>query len=376
MKKVTLVMQSAANGGVQRVMINLAKGFVKQGVSVDFLICDASGEMLVDIPSECNVIDFGKRKYRGDLKVVVSLYQILHYMKKYPKTVMIGAPGLAGTVLAFAKLFLKKSKVLVICDNKCSLLKDGSFYHTTVYYINKILYGNVNLIVAAHKAAAEDIFANYYIKKEKLHVIYHPLIEQEIVDVTEPIREHRYIEDRQDYKVLVSVGRMVPEKDFENLISAFSLVRKKQKVRLIVLGDGLLRNKIEEQITELDLSQDVDLYGYTNKVFEFIKASDALVLSSKQEAFGNVLIEALACGVPIVATDCKSGGPRDILDGENATLYGALCPCNNSELLAKAIEETLKKSHNVTLLKERARVFTIEYSSSQYLKLIEGIADE
>ncbi len=376
MKKVTLVMQSAVNGGVQRVMINLAKGFVKQGVSVDFLICDASGEMLVDIPSECNVIDLGKRKYRGDLKVLISLNQIIHYMKKYPKSVMIGAPGLAGTVLAFAKLFCKKSKVLVICDNKCSLLKDGSLYHTAVYYINKILYGNVDLIVAAHKAAAEDIFDNYYIEKEKLHVIYHPLIEEEVVNVVEPIREHRYIENREDYKILISIGRMVPEKDFANLISAFSLVRKRQKVRLIVLGDGLLRNKIEEQVTELGLSQDIDLYGYTDKVFEFIKAADALVLSSKEEAFGNVLIEALACGVPIVATDCESGGPRDILDGENAALYGALCPCNNSELLAKAIEETLERSYNVTLLKERARVFTIDYSSSQYLKLIEGITHE
>lgn len=373
MEKIALLMQSAANGGVQRVMINLARGLVDKGVNIDFIICDARGEMLSDIPEKCNIVDYEKQKYYGDLKVATSFFEILRYMKEHPETVMIGAPGLAGTILAFAKILRKKSRVLVIFDNKCSLLKGKSIYHTIIYYINKIILTKVDGIVAAHRAASEDIIEHCNIPKSKMHVIYHPLIDFKRIKEAIAEIEHPYIGMKNEYKLLIAVGRIVPEKDYINLVSAFSKLRKNIKVKLIILGEGPLKEDIQAHIRSCGVEEDVELFGYTSKVFEFMKAADAVVLSSKQEAFGNVLIEALACGVPIIATDCESGGPRDILDGDNAAFYGALCQPNNSSQLANAIETVLSTEYDLKVLKQRADLFTIEHSSEQYLKIIRGL---
>lgn len=373
MGKIALLMQSAANGGVQRVMINLAHGLVDKGMNIDFIICDARGEMLGDIPEKCKIVNYKKEKYYGDLKVALSFFKILRYMKDYPQAVIIGAPGLAGTVLAFAKIFRKKSRVVVILDNKCSLLKGKSTYHTVIYYINKWFLTKADAIVAAHRAAGEDIIEHCNIPRSKMHVIYHPLIDSKRIEEAITEIDHPYILAKNEYKLLVAVGRIVPEKDYINLVSAFSKLRKKIKIKLIIIGEGPLREDIQNHIVLCGVEEDVELFGYTSKVFEFIKAADAVVLSSTQEAFGNVLIEALACGVPIIATDCESGGPRDILDGDNADFYGALCKPNNSSKLANAIETVLSNHYDIKILKQRAELFTIEHSSEQYLKIIKDI---
>lgn len=371
MSDVALLMQSAVNGGVQRVMINLAEGLINHGFSVDFLICDATGEMLQIIPKECNIIDFGKRKYRGDIKVVASLPSIISYMKKNQKTVLIGAPGLSGSLLAFGKLLSKQSKVIAIFDNKVSLLKDGTLYHNLVYQFNKIFIKKANVIVAAHRAAGNDIIDNYNLPDKKVKVIYHPLISKEKIQNAIPEKEHKYI--GQNGKLLLSVGRLVAEKDFANLINAFDIVRRKNECRLIILGDGPERQMLADLINAKKLNQYIDLYGYTNKVYDFMKAADALILSSKEEAFGNVLVEALACGIPIVTTDCASGGPRDIIDNKNCMKYGAICECSNPTALASAIETVINNYYDKGVLSKRAEQFTIDYSVSEYIKAIKEL---
>lgn len=151
--KVALLMPSALNGGVQRIMINLSKGFLNYGYDVDFLIADATGEMLNNIPKNCNIIDFKKIKLRGDLKVLFSLRNIKKYIKQNPNICVISAPGLSGTVLSYLKKKKYVFNSIVMVDNKISLLKDGTLYHILVYYLNKHLFCYSNFIVPAHENA-------------------------------------------------------------------------------------------------------------------------------------------------------------------------------------------------------------------------------
>ena len=364
MAEVALLMQSAVNGGVQRVMINLAQGLVNLGVSVDFIICDARGEMRSIIPEECNIIDCKKENVRGDAKVAASIIPIYQYMRDNPGTVMIGAPGLAGTVLSFLRMLKKNSPVIVILDNKVSLLKGRSLYHSVVYYINKIFFQFADKIIAAHKAVAEDVVQNFHINCSKIKTIYHPLIDWKKIDTCNLQVNHRFFDE--GVKVAVAVGRLVPEKDFENLIQSMEFVNRHDLLKLIILGDGPKKNELQKRISDLNLQDKVDLYGYTDNVFGFIKKADLLVLSSREEAFGNVLVEALACGKPIVTTNCSSGGPKDIIDGENAAQYGAICECGNSKTLADAILKVLHRTYDPNNLRNRANKFEIMYSAREY----------
>lgn len=370
MKKVALLMQSAVNGGVQRIMINLARGMIEQGAKIDFLIADATGEMRNQIPEECTVYDFGKRKARGDLKVFLSLPQIARYMSKNPESVVYAAPGLACTVTAFLRIFCR-TKVVLINDNKCSLLLKGGLYHKAVYYANKLVYRFADEVVAAHTPAMEDIAENYPIKPEKMHVIHHPLIDPRVIKAAEPETAHPFVEARNDgYKLLLAVGRLVSEKAFDNLIDAFAVVRQKQKVKLIILGDGEQRDFLQKKILEKKLQEDIDLFGYTDRVFSFMKSADLYVLSSRQEAFGNVLVEAIACGLPCVATDCVSGGPKEIMEQNGIGKYGVLCERENVPLLADSILSALNKNYEKADFELKTTEFEIDYSAQKYLEFV------
>lgn len=371
---VAMLMQSGEAGGVQRIMINLAKGFIAQGVNVTFLIGDAKGDMMQEIPACCEVIDFKKMTYRGDSKLFGSLYGIYKYMRRHPGTIVLAAPGLAGTLMAFIKVFFRKFKIVAIVDNRCTLLKDGSSYHILVYYLNKLFFRYLNAVVAAHTLAWKEQIRYYHIHPSKVYKIYHPLISRLIIENTVPETEHPFIKDRANgAKLIIAVGRLVPEKDFTTLLKAFELVRKKKNLRLIILGDGPLKGELEKIRQTSMYAHEIDLFGYTNNVIGFMKNSDLFVLSSKEEAFGNVLIEAMSCGLPCVATDCASGGPRDIMDGDN-NQYGTLCPCQVPETLAKAILATLDKRYDTIAIARRAEEFTIDYSANLYLKVIKNIS--
>lgn len=374
MKKVALLMQSSANGGVQRIMINLAKGMLEQGAEVDFLIADATGEMNSQIPKECLVYDFRRRNARGDLKVFLSIMNISKYMRCNPNTVIYAAPGLACTVVAFLKIFHHNSKVVLINDNKCSLLRKSGLYHKAVYYSNKIVYRFADEVVAAHMPAMLDIAEQYHIKSEKIHVIYHPLIDRNIVDAAEPEREHPFIRAKTEgYKLLIAVGRLVEEKAFDNLIEAVAIVSQKEKVKLIVLGDGPQRTILTSKIKDKKLEDDIDLFGYTENVFSFMKSADLYVLSSRQEAFGNVLVEAIACGLPCVATDCISGGPKEILEQNGPGKYGVLCERENITALADAILVALNRKYQKEDFELKTSDFEINNSAKKYLEYAEEL---
>lgn len=372
MTKAALLMQSAANGGVQRVMVNLAKGMLNHGIEVDFLIADASGEMREQISDKCQIYDFGKRRYRGDLKVFLALPQIAKYIRQTPDVVIYAAPGLSCTVAAFLKIFYPRIKTVLINDNKCSLLKENGLYHHVVYCVNKIVYCFADEVVAAHTPAMQDIAVNYQIKADRLHVIYHPLIDMKTVNAALPETTHPYVHARaQGFKLLLAVGRLVPEKAFDNLIDAVSIVRKERKIKLIILGEGAQREYLQKEIDEKGLQEDVCLFGYTDKVFSFMKSADLYVLSSRQEAFGNVLVEAIACGLPCVATDCESGGPREIMGQAGAGKYGVLCERENIAALADGIHTALETKYDTDVFQTRALQFEIRYAAGRYIGIVE-----
>ena len=373
MKKAALLMQSAVNGGVQRVMVNLARGMLAQGAEVDFLIADACGEMRTLIPQECTVYDFAKRRYRGDLKVFMAMPQIAGYMCRNPDAAIIAAPGLACTVAAFLKALNPKVKVILINDNKCSLLKDGGCYHKAVYFVNRLFYRFADVVTAAHTPAMLDIIDHYSVRKDRARVIHHPLIDPDMIRSAQPETEHPFVRAKADgYRLLLAAGRLVQEKAFDNLIDAVAIVRKEQKIKLIILGEGEQREMLLEKIAEHGMQADVDLYGYTDRVYSFIKSADLFVLSSRKEAFGNVLVEAIACGLPCAATDCESGGPREIMETAGIGKFGVLCERENVDALADAIKTALAQRYDAADFSDKAKQFTVDYAAEQYLNIIKG----
>ena len=170
--------------------------------------------------------------------------------------------------------------------------------------------------------------------------------------------------------LLLAAGRLAPAKDFATLLRAFARVRARRPVHLVILGEGGLRHTLEKQLRELGIEADVELHGFVDNPFAWMSRASLFVLSSAWEGSPGVLVEAMACGCPVVSTDCPSG-PDEILDGGR---YGRLVPVGDAAALTEAIATTLDATIDREALRARAREFDVDRAIERYLDvLLRGI---
>jgi glycosyltransferase involved in cell wall biosynthesis len=139
-----------------------------------------------------------------------------------------------------------------------------------------------------------------------------------------------------------------------------------QEVRLIILGDGNERHELEQLAEQLEIANDVCFAGFVDNPYKYMSKSSLFVLSSNYEGIANVLIEALACGCPVVSTDCPSG-PHEVLEGGK---WGRLVPVGDEEALAEAMQEALSEPHDPDRLRQRAMDFTVDKAVDNYLNVL------
>jgi len=185
--------------------------------------------------------------------------------------------------------------------------------------------------------------------------------------------EHPWLRQK-DKPVIVSVARLAKHKNLPLLLKAFGIVRQTMDARLVIVGEGPERKHLESLIHELGF-EDVSLPGYSDNPWRTMARADVFVLPSEEEAFGLVLVEAMACGVPVVATDAIGGGPRSVLENGR---YGILVPSNDVEALAEAILKVLgSKDLRDRLMhagKQRCEAFRPETVAQQWLSFIERLS--
>ena len=159
---------------------------------------------------------------------------------------------------------------------------------------------------------------------------------------------------------------MKPQKDFPTLLKAFAELRARRDCRLILLGSGPLEDDLQKQAEALGITDDISFQGHVDNPFAYLARAQVFVLSSAWEGLPNVLIEALACGCPVVSTDCP-GGASEILE---AGRHGRLVPVGDAAAMATAIEATLEAPPLADALKARAADFSIERAVEAYAKLL------
>jgi glycosyltransferase involved in cell wall biosynthesis len=196
-------------------------------------------------------------------------------------------------------------------------------------------------------------------------VIYNPVDTDHIKTLATAPLEHPWFAPGA-VPVVLSAGRLTRQKDFPSLLRAFAQVRQSRPARLVILGEGEERTSLETLARELGCRDDIALPGFVPNPYPYMAAAGVFVLSSAWEGFGNVLIEAMALGVPVVSTDCPSG-PAEILGRGR---YGTLVPVSDVDALARAIATTLDQPPEARRSIERASSFSCERIASQYLAAI------
>ena len=330
--RVAIFAPSMAGGGAERGAVKLAEGLVRRGFDVDLVLATAEGPRLGEIPAEVRVVDLGARR------VVGSLPALVRYLRREKPQGLASVLDHANVVALWAcKLGRYSGRVVVIEQNTLSeAARNGKSRRDRMMpRLVRRFYPWADYVVGVSEGVTEDLAQFVRLPAEKLRVISNPIVAPEIGELARAPVDHAWFDG--DAPVFVAAGRLRPQKDFPTLLRAFSHVRAKRPVRLLILGEGPERERLEALARELDLSSDVALPGATTNPYAYMARSTAFILSSRWEGLPTVLIEAMSCGAPVVATDCPSG-PREILDGGR---YGALVPVGDVHALAAAMDEAL-----------------------------------
>jgi glycosyltransferase involved in cell wall biosynthesis len=362
---IAFFLPSVRAGGAQRVIVNLAQGIAERGLPVDVVLAVAEGAFLSQLPPAVRVVDLGAGR------LLRSLGPLAAYLRRTRPRVLVSSISHANLIALWAARLARCSTPVVVTEHTTVSLANvpGSRLAERLGpYLVRSFYPWAASVVAVSRGAADDLARTTGLPRSLMQVVYNPVITPEVMALARQVPDHPWLAPGQP-PVILGVGRLSRAKDFPSLLRAFAEVRRRRPARLIILGEGEDRRELEALIGTLGLSDDVALPGYRDDAPAYMAASRVFVLSSAWEGLPTVLIEALAAGTRVVATDCPSG-PREILqDG----LLGALVPPGDVAALAHAILDALDRPA-APVPPDALTRFTREAAVDHYLRLIESVA--
>lgn len=364
--KLSFVFTTMTIGGVGKVFCDLANGLVDKGVDIDFVLYKAAGPLLDDLDPRVNVVCLGVLRHPWSLFAFPPLLRYLG--RRRPDVVLSAVSGPNVAVLLALALLRARSRAVVT-------------YHASVgsesisgllRRLQNRLYRRADRVVAVSEGVAHELADATAIPRHHIRVIPNPVdLERIAAAAREPVTENDWFEPGAP-PVILGVGRLHPQKDFDKLLDAFALVRRKTRARLLVLGDGPSRQQLEVLAGTLGLSDDVSFPGFARNPYKYMARAAVFVLPSRFEGLPTVLIEALACGCPVVSTDCPHG-PREILEDGR---WGQLVPVGYVSGLEAAIEQALARPQPADELKARAQHYGQERAVRQYYDLVTGLGND
>ncbi|MDQ3292791.1 MAG: glycosyltransferase [Bacteroidota bacterium] len=347
-------------GGIGKVFVNLIQEYTNQGVEVHVYLTKKEGEFLDQLPPNVRV-------FEGKGRALTSIGSFIKYLRREQPDAVLSAREFLNLINIFCCLFTfnKTKPVVSLHTNQTAennAVPNNDILEKNFYFLSlaKVLYKIPKKIVAVSAGVADDFSFRMGVDREEIKVIYNPVYNP----IEEALEPNTLLDNfiSENPKFIIGVGRLTPQKDWPNLLYAFALVRQKINVSLVILGEGPLRQELEDLIQKLGLMDCVLLPGFVSNPSYYVKKASTFVISSKYEGFGNVIVEALGVGTPVVSTDCPSG-PSEILENGK---YGKLVPTENPEALANGILETLNNNHNPEVLINRAKYFSISRIADEY----------
>ena len=331
--KLAIFLPSLNGGGAERVMLNVAHGLVEYGCAVDLLLAQANGPYLSQVHETIRIVDLKASR------VLSSLPTLIRYLRRERPVVILSVLNHVNIVALLARRLARVTTRVVVSEhNTLSRASQNASRWRSRFVppLIKRFYPWADSIVAVSKGVADDLAKQVKIPRERIQVIYNPVVTPELREGAKSSLDHVWFMPGQP-PVVLAVGRLKTQKDFPTLIRAFAQVRQRHPARLMILGEGPDRPALEALVKQLGLEGEVAMPGFVENPYAYMRRASVFVLSSLWEGLPTVLIEALYCGAPIIATDCPSG-PREILAGGG---YGILVPVGDVMALAQAIEAGL-----------------------------------
>lgn len=370
LKKISFFLPHPGDGGLTNVMLSIAKGLALRDYNIQVITkkSNSTKNLLKDLFKKNNIDDLNiKITYLNFKRTITSLGPLAKHLKKDDSSILISGGPQSNCIALLAKIISKASVKVLITEHSIPSIEvynTGRTIDRILPLLMKVTYPKSDEIIAVSNTVADDLatFINY--PRESINIIYNPITDNSILKKSNTEIAHPWF-NKDETPIIIFVGRLAKVKNIPLLIEAFSLVKRNTKCRLVIIGEGPEKSNLIQLSQQLNLTDYIDFIGYSNNPYPYIQQADLLVLCSLWEGFGNVIVEALACGTNVVATNNLLSAKEILNNGE----FGLLAD-NTSISLANAIQELIEGSVNFTNLKDRADLFSVESSIKKYELLI------
>lgn len=354
--------------GIQRMRINLAKKFVELGFDVHIVVRNADGFLRETIPDIIPIVELAPKSF------FTYFPKLFHYLAtRKPTHILSSYEDITLILLIIRTFFGFKFNLVTSTHNALSHVKSEKGFgnlikYRVVFFAMRLLYAKATAIVAVSQGLAEEVAKLCRCSLDMVKVIYNPVI----ADNFKQLKDEEPAVDIDliclKYPIIGFFGRLHPQKRIDILIQAFSLVHSENKCKLLICGSGKELSNLKILTKKLKLLEDIIFLGDIPNPFPVMRRCNMVVLSSDYEGLGNVLVEAMACGVQVASTNCPYGPSEILEDGR----LGQLVPTNNPPELARAIKCSLSKEFWIDpeLLIQASSKFSLSKAAEQYLSAL------
>jgi len=339
LNKVMFFLPTLGGGGAERTIIQLANSFVEQGLNIDLVVCNIHGDkgkLLPEVSTKIELIDLDCGR------VANAIFLLKRRLQEKQYDCVIATQTHSNIICTIAKKLAQVKTTLILREvsTPSKNIKSRGLSQFILKKLVNFTYPLANHIVCVSHGVLEDFREYYQYKKNNLTTIYNPVLDDSYFNKINVTVTHHFFQP--EHQVIMAVGRLTEAKNFELLIRSFYQVYSQHpSIRLIILGEGELRQSLEYLVKELSLSEVVDLPGFDANPYAYFKYADLFILSSNWEGLPGVLIQALASKIKVVSTNCPSG-PMEIL---NHSKFGLLVECNDVNGMSQAIEQAIFKKY-------------------------------
>lgn len=345
-------------GGAERVVVNLLNHWPADRYRPVLLLAKKSGPYLAELSPDVEVLSCDV-SFRA-IDTPTALFRIREFMKDLQPAAVFGHTIVTSRMLARARAIgmLSAPLFLVVHANVRNWIEDDRKKKITRWLLNRELgwmYSNADEVIAVSRGAAEELKSTFPGKISKIETIYNPIDLERIAAAVQSTPQDSFVTTFMDLPrpIIVTVGRLSREKNQSLLLRAFARLPRETRGSLVILGEGDKRPLLEGLARELGIESEAHLPGFVPNPWWYMQRSDLYVLPSKSEAYPLALIEAFACGLPVVATDCRHG-PSEIIKSE---VLGTLVPVGDPQALAAAMDQQLRSTKPEPGFQEEVRAF-------------------
>ena len=374
--KIFFFIPTLEKGGIERSLSRISRKLIDLGWDVTLLTNELSLEGKSYFENSIKIIRV-ETPFENKKSLFFQLLNNFLLFFKFRKIINSHKPKLVLAAKNFPlaillKKFSKNNFKLILREavdpHVAASIQRNYISERIILYIKKMLYPKSDRIIAISHGVKDSLINNLAIDPKIINVVYNPAADKKIIDLSlEIIDDYSF----KNYTI-VNIGRLTKQKDHLTLLKAFKLVVKKTKCNLLIIGEGSEKENIENYIKSNDLENYVNLLGYKSNPWKYLSRSNLFVLSSIWEGFGNVIVESMLLGIPVISTKCKSG-PAEILDnGKFGKLYDIFDYSKLSELILNEISSK-ELENNSNFAKQRSEDFSIDKITESYIKSFEEL---